>query len=104
MMAMKSAAMSADDEHTRADLRMRERGMIQVPPHFRRAHKLSKGSRLVAIELGSGLMLVPLDRQFERASRRIGQTLQRHGITPERAMKNLEEVRRRRFERLHGNR
>lgn len=99
---MKNANGSIAD-HSRADIRMRERGLIAVPPHFRRAHKLSKGSRLVAIEVGAGLMLVPLDRQFDQAARQLEQTLQRNGITSERALKNLSKVRRRRFVRLHGH-
>jgi bifunctional DNA-binding transcriptional regulator/antitoxin component of YhaV-PrlF toxin-antitoxin module len=83
-------------------MRVGEKGLIQVPPRYRRAHRLGKGSRIVAIEVGDALVLVPPDVALERLSGRVKAALKRGSVTTEQALRNLGKVRRRRFRRLHA--
>lgn len=79
-----------------------EHGEITVPASYRKKHKLSKGSEILLLQLGDALMMVPVDPTLDRLCRRIQENLEGQGITLEQAQKNLERVRRRRFQELYG--
>ncbi len=75
-----------------------------MPARFRKVHKLAKGSRVLAIEVGSGLMLVPPDAALDILSRRVQAALASQGITVEDALRNLPKVRKELFTELYGKR
>lgn len=83
-------------------IRVGENGEITVPAAYRKKHKLAKGSEVMLLQLGDALMLVPADVALNQLCQRIQDNLTTHGITLERAQKNLERVRRRRFQELYG--
>jgi bifunctional DNA-binding transcriptional regulator/antitoxin component of YhaV-PrlF toxin-antitoxin module len=99
---MKSASVSAPRAGEIAGVRIGERGEVKVPSRYRRAHKLAKGSRMVAVEVGEALVLLPPEAALEHLSRRIQTALAQCGVTTEQALQNLDRIRRRRFRRLHG--
>ncbi len=86
------------------EVRVGEDGEIKMPPRYRRAHRLSKGSRMFVMQVGDALMLLPEDQALEKLSRRIRDALESQGVTVERALKNLPKVRRRLFDTLYGKR
>jgi len=83
-------------------IRVGEKGEITVPAAYWKEHKLSKGSEIFVLQLGEALMLVPADPILDRLCQRIQENLTGQGITLEQAQKNLERVRRRRFQELYG--
>ncbi len=83
-------------------IRVGEKGRIVVPPKYRKLHKLSKGSEVLLIQLGETLMVVPSDLTLGHLCERIQEALTGRGISPGHALKNLERVRRRRFQSLYG--
>ena len=83
-------------------IRVGENGEITVPAAYRKKHKLSKGSEVLLLQLGATLMVVPVDPTLDRLCQRIQENLTEQGISLERAQKNLERVRRRRFQELYG--
>jgi len=84
--------------------RVGENGRIAVPPRYRKLHKLSKGSEVLLVQLGDTLMVVPSDIALDRLCNRIQGALAGEGISTEKALKHLPQVRRRRFQRLYGKR
>jgi bifunctional DNA-binding transcriptional regulator/antitoxin component of YhaV-PrlF toxin-antitoxin module len=84
--------------------RVGENGRIAVPPRYRKLHKLSKGSEVLLVQLGDTLMVVPSDLALDRLCDRIQGALAGRGISTEKALKHLPQVRRRRFQRLYGKR
>ncbi len=85
-------------------IRIGENGRIAVPAKYRKQHKLSKGSEVLLVQLGETLMVVPFDVTLDRLCERIQHALTGRGISATMAMKNLPQVRRRRFQRLYGRR
>ena len=85
-------------------IRVGEKGQIAVPPRYRKLHKLSKGSEVLLVQLGETLMVVPFDPTLDRLCERIQNALAGRGISVAKALKNLAQVRRRRFQRLYGKR
>ena len=83
-------------------IRVGENGEITVPASYRKKHKLSKGSEVLLLQLGATLMMVPVDPTLDRLCQRIQENLTKQGITLKQAQKNLERVRRRRFQELYG--
>lgn len=83
-------------------IRVGENGEITVPASYRKKHKLVKGSEVLLLQLGATLMVVPVDPTLDRLCQRIQENLASQGITLEQAQKNLERVRRRRFQELYG--
>lgn len=83
-------------------IRVGEKGLIAVPPKYRKRHKLSKGSEVLLVQLGETLMVVPCDVTLFRLCERIQDALTGRGISVRQALKNLARVRRRRFQRLYG--
>lgn len=83
-------------------IRVGENGEITVPASYRKKHKLVKGSEVLLLQLGATLMIVPVDPTLDRLCQRIQENLEGQGITLEQAQKNLERVRRRRFQDLYG--
>lgn len=83
-------------------VRVGEKGEITVPAAYRKKHKLSKGSEVLLLQLGATLMLVPVDPTLDRLCQRIQDILAGQGISTKQALKNLEKVRQRRFQRLYG--
>jgi len=81
---------------------MGEKGQIMVPADYRKLHKLSKGSEVLLIQLGEALMVVPYDLTLTHLCERIQEALAGRGISVGQALKNLEKVRRRRFQSLYG--
>ena len=92
---MKTSSTSEPRERVIAPICVGEHGLITVPPRYRRAHGLGKGSRMLAVEVADGL---------ERLSERLQTALARHGVTADQAVRNLDKIRRRRFQRRHGPR
>lgn len=99
---MKSASIATVADPSVIDLRLDDKGLIEVPRRFRRAHKLMKDSRMLAIEIGDALVLVPTDIAVEHHARRLQGALARQGITTAQLLRNLGKVRRRRLQRRHG--
>jgi bifunctional DNA-binding transcriptional regulator/antitoxin component of YhaV-PrlF toxin-antitoxin module len=85
-------------------IRLGKNGRIAVPATYRKLHKLSKGSEVLLVQLGETLMVVPFDVNFNRLCERIQNALTGRGISTIKALKNLPQVRRRRFQRLYGKR
>jgi bifunctional DNA-binding transcriptional regulator/antitoxin component of YhaV-PrlF toxin-antitoxin module len=85
-------------------IRVGDNGQIAVPPRYRKLHKLSKGSEVLLVQLGETLMVVPFDATLDRLSERIQDALAGRGVSAAKALKNLAQVRRRRFQRLYGKR
>ncbi len=83
-------------------IRVGEKGEITVPASYRKKLKLTKGSEVLLLQLGATLMVVPVDPTLDRLCQRIQKSLTAQGITLEQAQKNLERVRRRRFQELYG--
>ncbi|MBM4255960.1 MAG: AbrB/MazE/SpoVT family DNA-binding domain-containing protein [Deltaproteobacteria bacterium] len=83
-------------------IRVGEHGEITVPAAYRKKHKLAKGSEVVLLQIGDALMMVPADLTLDRLCRRIQEALMSQGVTLEQAQKNMERVRRRRFQELYG--
>lgn len=83
-------------------VRVGEKGQITVPADYRKLHKLSKGSEVFLIRLGETLMVAPADLALNQLCQRIQEALAGQGISLKQAQKNLERVRRRRFQRLYG--
>jgi len=83
-------------------VRVGEHGEITVPASYRKKHKLAKGSEVLLLQLGATLLVVPVDPTLDRLCQRIQKNLEGQGITLEQAQKNLERVRRRRFQELYG--
>lgn len=83
-------------------IRVGENGEITVPAAYRKKHKLSKGSEVMLLQLGDALMMLPTDVALNQLCQRIQDNLTSQGITLEQAQKNLEQVRRRRFQELYG--
>jgi bifunctional DNA-binding transcriptional regulator/antitoxin component of YhaV-PrlF toxin-antitoxin module len=84
--------------------RVGENGRIAVPTHYRKLHKLSKGSEVLLVQLGETLMVVPSDVALDRLCDQIQGALAGQGISIEKALKALPQVRRRRYRRLYGKR
>ena len=85
-------------------IRIGNKGRLAVPADYRKQHKLSKGSEVLLVQLGETLMVVPFDVTLERLCDRIQHALTGRSISATKAMKNLPQVRRRRFQRLYGKR
>lgn len=85
-------------------IRVGPNGRIAVPAKYRKLHKLSKGSEVLLVQLGEMLMVVPSDVTLDRFCERIQDALAGRGISAKKALKNLSQVRRRRFQRLYGKR
>lgn len=85
-------------------IRVGYNGQIAVPAKYRKLHKLSKGSEVLLVQLGETLMVVPSDVTLDRLCERIQDALVGRGISANKALKNLSQVRRRRFQRLYGKR
>ena len=83
-------------------IRVGEKGEITVPAHYRKLHKLAKGSEALLIQFGEALMVVPPDLTLKQLCQRIQEALAGQGVSVEQALKNLEKVRRRRFQSLYG--
>jgi len=83
-------------------IRVGENGRIAVPAKYRKQHKLSKGSEVLLVQLGETLMVVPFDVSLDRLCDRIQHALTGRGISATKAIKNLPQVRWRRFQRLYG--
>ena len=83
-------------------IRVGEHGRIAVPAKYRKLHKLSKGSEVLLVQLGETLMVVPSDVTLDRLCERIQDALAGRGISAAKAVKNLAQVRRRRYRRLYG--
>jgi bifunctional DNA-binding transcriptional regulator/antitoxin component of YhaV-PrlF toxin-antitoxin module len=83
-------------------IRVGEKGEITVPASYRKKHKLAKGSEVLLLQLGATLLVVPVDQTLDRLCQRIQENLRGQGITLKQAQKNLERVRRRRFQELYG--
>lgn len=83
-------------------IRVGDKGQIAVPPRYRKLHKLSKGSEVLLVQLGETLMVVPFDATLDRLCERIQDALAGRGVSAGKALKNLAQVRRRRFQRLYG--
>ena len=81
-------------------IRVGENGEITVPASYRKKHKLVKGSEVLLLQLGATLMIVPVDPTLDRLCQRIQDILAGQGISTKQALKNLEKVRQRRFQRL----
>jgi len=84
--------------------RVGENGRIAVPSSYRKQHKLSKGSEVLLVQLGETLMVVPTDIALDRLCDRIQGALAGRGVATDKALKNLPQIRRRRFQRLYGKR
>ena len=54
------------------------------------------------MQLGETLMVVPFDATLDRLCERIQDALAGRGVSAGKALKNLAQVRRRRFQRLYG--
>jgi bifunctional DNA-binding transcriptional regulator/antitoxin component of YhaV-PrlF toxin-antitoxin module len=83
-------------------VRVGKHGEITVPASYRKKHKLAKGSEVLLLQLGATLMIVPVDPALDRLCQRIQENLTKEGVTLEQTQKNLERVRRRRFQKLYG--
>jgi len=83
-------------------IRVGEKGEITVPANYRKLHKLAKGSEVLLIQLGEALMVVPPDLTLNQLCQRLQEALAGQGVSVEQALKNLEKVRRRRFQSLYG--
>jgi AbrB family looped-hinge helix DNA binding protein len=83
-------------------IRIEEKGQITVPAEYRKLHKLSKGSEVLLIQLGEALMVVPSDLTLNHLCQRIQEALAGRGVSVRQALRNLERVRRRRFQSLYG--
>jgi len=94
--------MSASVARPLGTIRVGENGEITVPASYHKKHKLAKGSELVVVQLGESLMIVPADPLLERLCQRLQDNLAAEGISLAQAQKNLERVRRRRFQELYG--
>ena len=84
------------------EIEVGEKGVITMPASFRRAHGLSKGSRVLAVEVGDTLMLVPEDEELEQLSRDIRAALASKGITRKHLHRDLARVRKEQFAKLYG--
>lgn len=79
-----------------------EKGQITVPTNYRRLHKLSKGSQVFLLQLGEALMVIPSDLTLNHLCQRVQKALMGQGVSVGQALKNLNKVRRRRFQGLYG--
>jgi bifunctional DNA-binding transcriptional regulator/antitoxin component of YhaV-PrlF toxin-antitoxin module len=83
-------------------VQLEEEGKITVPPRFRRTHRLKKGSRMLLVEVGNGLMLVPPDPGFDALCETLRATLARKGITARTLLRDLPKVRKQLFDERYG--
>lgn len=83
-------------------IKIGEQGQITVPASYRKQHKLSAGSEVLLMKLGETLMLVPPDHNLDQLCQDIQETLTSQGVTNTQALKNLEKIRKKRFQRLYG--
>jgi bifunctional DNA-binding transcriptional regulator/antitoxin component of YhaV-PrlF toxin-antitoxin module len=83
-------------------IRVGEKGRIAVPPRYRKRHNLSKGSKVLLVQLGDTLMVLPSDVTLDHLCERIQDALAGRGISSDQALKNLARIRQRRFKRLYG--
>jgi bifunctional DNA-binding transcriptional regulator/antitoxin component of YhaV-PrlF toxin-antitoxin module len=85
-----------------SEIEVGEKGQITMPASFRKAHRLAKGSRVFAVEVGGALMLLPEDDELGQLSRDIRDALARKGITIKQLHRDLPRIRKERFARLYG--
>ena len=57
--------------HTVAVLNVGQNGQVTVPSEFRKSHSLSKGGKLIAVEMGDALVMVPHDGVVESICMRL---------------------------------
>ncbi len=96
--------MRAPAQKAVSEIEVGEKGPITMPASFRKAHRLAKGSRVFAVEVGGTLMLLPEDDELEQLSRDIRDTLAAKGITRKQLHRDLPKIRKEQLSRLYGNR
>ncbi len=79
-----------------------EKGQITIPKSHRDRMRLDRGSKLYVLGLGNALVLVPADREFERISQRIQNTLKRAGVSQEELLEHLPQARRKVYRQIYG--
>lgn len=79
-----------------------EKGQLTVPRQFRKDLGLSNGSPFAVLRLGSGLILLPEQRRFERLCQQVSAMLTAAHLTPKDVLATLPEARRRVYARSHG--
>jgi bifunctional DNA-binding transcriptional regulator/antitoxin component of YhaV-PrlF toxin-antitoxin module len=61
--------------HSVAVLNLGQNGQVTVPSGFRKTHSLSKGGKLIAVEMGDALVMVPHDGVIESICMRLEQAM-----------------------------
>jgi len=78
-----------------------EKGQLTVPKQFRKDLGLGTGAPFAVLRLGDGLVLLPEQQRFERLCEQIGTMLSGAGVTPDKALASLPEVRKRLYKRRY---
>lgn len=60
-------------------IKLGERGQLTIPKSFREKKHIKKGDQFAVIEVGDGLMILPLDGVIEGLSRQIQKALAHAG-------------------------
>ncbi|HIC92203.1 MAG TPA: AbrB/MazE/SpoVT family DNA-binding domain-containing protein [Syntrophaceae bacterium] len=82
-----------------ATTKLGERGQVTIPKSFREKKRLRKGDQFAIIEVGDGLMILPLNEVIEGLSRQIQKALG-HVSSPE-LEKALSESRKELYKELY---
>ena len=74
--------------------KMREKGQITIPANIREALHLSRDSVLSVSRVGDGILLTPKPSIFESVAEKFSKSAKTKGITLEKLLKDLKEIRR----------
>lgn len=83
-------------------VQMTRQGQVPVPKALRQRLHLSAGTTVAIVELGSGLLLLPEQPDFEVVCERIRQALAETGRTEQEILTTLPDARQQVFEELYG--
>ena len=75
--------------------RLGEKGQITLPKAYRDTVALEVGAPITALQLGSGLLLIPEDTRFRALCDRIATTFARHGVEADALLDTLPDARER---------
>ncbi len=66
-----------------AVLNVGQNGQVTIPAGFRRQHKLSKGAKVMAVEVGGSLVMVPHDPILDALTVKVRAAMKAAGVTVE---------------------
>jgi AbrB family looped-hinge helix DNA binding protein len=78
-----------------------EKGQLTVPKQFRKDLGLGTGAPFAVLRLGNGLVLLPEQQRFQHLCEQVSEALTGTGLTPEKVLATLPEIRKRVFARRY---